>query len=54
MVACSVPMLVMPGIDGLLPALVVLVLVGAAMAFFGVAGITLLQRAVADSLISAS
>ncbi len=50
--AGAVPMLAFTVISNLLPAVVLLVLVGAGMAFFGVAGITLLQRAVSNALMA--
>ena len=50
--AGSVPMLAFTVITSLFPAVVLLVLVGAGMAFFGVAGITLLQRAVSNALMA--
>ena len=52
LVACGLPLVLLPAVDQLLPAIAVLVVVGAAMAFFGVAGITLLQRSVPESLMT--
>ena len=52
LLACAVPLLAFLLINGLVPALAVLVLVGAGMGFFAVAGITLLQRAVTDALMA--
>ena len=52
LLAGALPLLLMPHLGALLPALLVGVAAGAGLAFFAVAGITLLQRTVADSLLA--